>query len=337
MSRMMIIAVTLCWAAAAMASADLEWIVFTGGTKDKLGMDVRTLERIKQDGSGRMRIHTPADGKGSVKFPAISPRGKQLAAILGYNLWLMDWDGGNMINITPWAKEKYQPCWTPDGKRLFYCSDLNNDCEVFSINPDGSENRNLTWSQNSSDMAPSVSPDGKNITFISNRNGKFELFLMDVNGFGQRRLISLDGDIREPAWGANGPIAFALEKGGTSNLFTVSPDGKGLRQLTDGQSWDGQAAWSHDASKLAFASNRSGSPDIWILDMATGKTSNVTNTPDNDEFFPRWVPEQIATEPLSVTQANPDKLDLPRPRMLFRQEDIPSIKSRLEKEPYASG
>ena len=255
---------------------------------------------------------------------------------MGYNLWIMDWDGSNRVNITPWGREKYQPAWTPDGNSLLHCSDLMGDCEVFALNPDGSDNRDLTWSSGSSDMAPAPAPDGKSVAFISNRNGKFELFLMDNKGFNQRRILSLEGDIREPSWGANNLIAFGLEKDGASHLFTVAPDGSGLRQLTDGPSWDGQASWNHDGSKLAFSSNRSGSPDLWTFELATGKLANVTNTPDNDEFFPHWVPKQISDKPLAVAEANPSKMDLPRPRMLFRQEDIPAIKARLATEPYAT-
>ena len=173
---LMTLCAACCWTAA--AAGDYDWIVFTGGAKNQLGLEVRTLERIKSDGSARERIYTPADGTTSAKYPSVSPRGKKIAATLGYNLWIMDWDGSNALNITPWGREKYQPCWTPDGNSLLYCSDLMGDCEIFALNPDGSDNRNLTWSFTSSDMAPTISPDGKSVAFISNRNGRFELFLM---------------------------------------------------------------------------------------------------------------------------------------------------------------
>lgn len=310
-------------------------ILFSSDGTNKLGNKVRVLCRINSDGTEWKQLTSSEQPR--VRRSSVSPIGKKIAFLSRYRIHVRDWDKQNDVDITPVPREHFLPSWSPDGKEIAFTTDRNNDAEIYVMNIDGSNSRNLTWSPMSSDMSPSWSPDGKEITFISNRNGKkFELFKMDTNGFNQKMIISLDGDIREPAWGINNKIAFALEKGGVSNLYMVDPDGKNLIQLTNTKSWNGQPAWDSEGKRLAFSSTRSGNANIWIMDIVDKKCKNVTNKTDKDSFFPCWVPKQISDKPITVTKANVSAIDLPRPRMLFRKKDISGIKKHLEQEPYAS-
>jgi WD40 repeat protein len=58
------------------------------------------------------------------------------------------------------------------------------------------------------------------------------------------------------AAGASGRIAFVRATGNTTDvahIFVMNPDGSGVRQLTDGQSWDFGQSWSPDGRTLAYA------------------------------------------------------------------------------------
>jgi hypothetical protein len=155
------------------------------------------------------------------------------------------------------------------------------------------------------------------------------------------RILSLDGDIREPSWGPNNRIAFALQKtDGNSALYLVDPDGTNLTQLTDGNFWEGQVAWNADGKQLAFASNRSGISNIWVMDVASKEYRNVTNNPDQSEIFPVWVPKQISDQAPKIAAAdglatNIAGRQLPRPRLLFRSEDLLALRDKFAKEPFA--
>ncbi|WP_369167063.1 amidohydrolase family protein [Streptomyces sp. R28] len=92
-------------------------------------------------------------------------------------------------------------------------------------------------------------------------------------------------------------------RGGGFHLWTLRPDGSGLRQLTDGP-WDDRGpAWSPDGTRIAFASERGGDSvtgapyRIWVVDVRTGTPTRLTGHPGQqgpgqdgrwEDFDPAW-------------------------------------------------
>ena len=81
--------------------------------------------------------------------------------------------------------------YSPDGSKILFAANHDGDLEIYVVNADGTERRQLT-ENTKQDFFPSWSPDGETIVFSSDRSGALELYLMDANGGEQRLLI--DGD-----------------------------------------------------------------------------------------------------------------------------------------------
>ncbi len=334
----------------ATAAPTPDTIVYIREGADARGRGNMILERIQADGGGRTVIFD-SDSRANpdpVPFPKwqrspdVSPLGGKIVLRRGWTISAMNWDGSEAVQLTPYRREWQDPRWSPDGRQIALTTDSRNLAEIFVMDHDGGNLRNLTWQALSNERSPDWSPDGKTIVFISDRNGTFELFTMNAeDGSRQTRILSLEGDIREPAWGANNRIAFSLQKAdGTAALFAVDPDGGNLEQLTPGDVWDGQPAWEADGKRLAFVSNRAGTTDIWTLAVPTGETRKLTDGIDGAALFPAWVPRQIAAAPLDIpaesgVATNTKGLQLPRPRLLFRAEELPGIRQTLANEPHA--
>lgn len=346
-------------------------LVYGTDARDSLNRPVRILETIREDGSGRKTLLSPdfrggnfwpgyrGDGPFQFDTPDVSPVGKQILFSNTYNIFGMDWNGGPVFSLTRFTREKYQPRWSPDGKRIVFVSDLNSNCEIFTMNADGTGVRNISWNR-SANLSPCWSPDGKQIAFIRNTNGKFDLWVSDDLGIRQKKILSMSHDIREPDWGRNGRILFSVsEPSGESDVMSVLPDGSGLTPHFRTSFWSGHASWSPDCDRIVYSSLRSGDADIWTCELKTGKHRNVTNTPGAQEFFPRWVPHQLAgktqkwqidREALKAanftdegrTGLRPEKVypalipenRLPRPRMLFTASNLPKIRKRLASKPF---
>jgi Tol biopolymer transport system component len=65
------------------------------------------------------------------------------------------------------------------------------------------------------------------------------------------------------------------------------------RQVTSGDSWHGDPALSPDGSRIAYASDESGSGEIYITTVHGGKTLKITDDPAAD-YYPAWFPDGTA-------------------------------------------
>ncbi|PAU50229.1 amidohydrolase family protein [Streptomyces albireticuli] len=101
-------------------------------------------------------------------------------------------------------------------------------------------------------------------------------------------------------------LAVCAFRGGGFHIWTLRPDGSGLRQLTDGP-WDDRGpSWSPDGSRIAFASERGGDPvagspyRVWVVDVRTGGLTRISGVTGQDgpfqdgaweDFDPTWSPD----------------------------------------------
>ncbi len=69
---------------------------------------------------------------------------------------------------------------------------MSGNDEIWSINTDGTEQRQLT-SDPAEDAAPLVSPDNKLVYFVSNRTGKAQIWKMNIDGSNQVQVTQSDG------------------------------------------------------------------------------------------------------------------------------------------------
>ncbi len=346
-------------------------LVYGTDARDSSGRPVRIIEQINEDGSQRKQVISPdfkgenfwpgyrGAGPNQYDYPDVSFQGN-LIFTNTYNFFVIQPRGKSIYNLTRFIREKYQPRWSPDGQKIAFVTDLNNNCEIFVMKYDGTGMRNISWNR-ATHFSPSWSPDGKYIAFTSNRDGKFDLYVSDEQGVSQKKILSLSEDIHQPDWGwQNNRIAFSVVKAdGSTEVMSVRPDGTDLKKHFSTPVWSGHVSWSVDGTKLAYSSQRSGNADIWIFDTKTNKHFNVTKTPNAQDYFPRWVrpsvsgillqwkpdTQVISDEKLTMKGRVGDKpvLSMPvvippvkmeRPRILFTAKDLPAIRARLSKAPY---
>ncbi len=87
-----------------------------------------------------------------------------------------------------------------------------------------------------------------------------------------------------------GLIVLALNESGYSHLFAYQPTDLPYTRLTSGPWDDITPALSPDGRWLAFASNRSGPWDLYLLDLQSGELTRLTDTMEYDAA-PAWSPD----------------------------------------------
>lgn len=87
----------------------------------------------------------------------------------------------------------------------------------------------------------------------------------------------------------NGRVAFTLTKDGNPEIYTMNPDGSGMKRLTENGYIDISPSWSPDCRKLAFVSNRGGSTQLYVMD-ADGGGARLLTTTGSYNTSPSWSP-----------------------------------------------
>ena len=118
----------------------------------------------------------------------------------------MDADGSNQRRLTDNDADDWAPAYSPDGssispdgKKIAFLRIPDGNFEIYIMDADGSNQRQLT-DNDAEDFSPSFSPDGKKIAFQSNRDGNWEIYIMDADGSNQRRLTDNDAADTRPAF-----------------------------------------------------------------------------------------------------------------------------------------
>jgi len=135
-------------------------------------------------------------------------------------------DPQNLKRITP-ALDNF--CWTPSGQ-LVYSSTASGNTDIWIMQPDGTEQRQLTINAGVNG-SPATTSDNRYIVFVSNRSGSFQVWRMNLDGMNQIQLTS--GSAK--TYPAVTPDGKWVLYNSTDNwhLWKVSIDGGEPLQLTD--------------------------------------------------------------------------------------------------------
>lgn len=207
--------------------------------------------------------------------------------------------------------------WAPDG-RIVYMSEESGNADIWSMNSDGSDRKQLTMDPHW-DTAAVVSPDNRYIAFMSNRAGSENIWLMDVDGRNQRRLtkkfieripdFSPDSKwVFFHSWETGKQTTWKVSVDGgepiqvvadLSDLQSVSPDGRLLAYIR----W---SATSPRSIKLLVAPT-DGGPPLKSLDVIgyeyywAPNGRSLTFRSNRDGIFNLWEESLDGREPRQLT------------------------------------
>jgi len=159
-----------------------------------------------------------------------------------YDIKVYDLDEKSSEWLTQSERAAY-PDWSPDGKKIIYVSHENSVANLFTMNSDGSDKKQITsYLYDTQIMDPHYSPDGKSIVFsMADQEANLDLFIMDIASTEIRRITDHPAAEYLPVWHPGSDyISYTSHVGSTPNIHTVNISTGQTKQVSD----VGDAVWS---------------------------------------------------------------------------------------------
>ncbi len=184
-------------------------------------------------------------------------------------VYIADYDGSNVQQLTRDGTISVSPALSPDGRFLAYTSYKSGYPDVYLIDL-ASGARNPIVRSPGTNSGAAFSPDGGRIALTMSKDGNPELYVVGIRGGMARRLTQTRAVESSPGWSPNGAeIVFSSDAGGAPQLFRISSGGGSPIRLNTGYGYCTEPSWSPDGTKIAF-NVRAGGMQIAEMNLAGG-------------------------------------------------------------------
>jgi len=174
--------------------------------------------------------------------------------------------------------------------KIFFVSDRSGHKEIWVMDYDGSNQRQLTH-QASISLSPRISPDGSRLAFSSLTKSGWDILMYSTD---LNRLVSFPhfgGTNLSPSWSPDGArLAFSSSRGGHSEIFVCdSASGGNLHPMTTGRGPDVSPVWNRKTgAQIAFVSGSTGLPQIYTMEADGANQQRMTD--QGYAVSPNWSP-----------------------------------------------
>ena len=281
-----------------------------GGTKDAGKTDQVLIEKSDIKIEGKRMTPEALWDMGRIGGFAVSPDGKKIAYTVAYysvpenksnrEVFVMNADGSENQQITRTPYQENEVTWIKGGTKLAFLSNDNGSSQLYEMNPDGSGRKQLT-SYDGDIEGYSISPDGKKLLFISQVKTKESTAdkypdLPKATGIIVTDLMYKHWD----EWVTTAPHPFIadFDGNGISNIVDILNDEPYESPM---KPWGGieQLAWNTTSDKVAYTCRKktgleyaiSTNSDIYIYDLNTKKTENITEENKGYDTNPQYSPD----------------------------------------------
>ncbi len=296
---------------------DITWSATSGGTVTETGVFVAGFETGEFPGAITASIPAGTSGNPTELSASadvlIRDRSSDTLAVEVSNatdsgIILIDLTTGAISSLSEELDTdngiELSPAWWPDGKRLAFASDVTGTLQVYDIEFDTGEVRQLIDIPEGSSM-PSISPDGTKIAFVVTVESNWQLYVADlpvpdeegnITPITQEAAtkLSVDDDVQHllPFWAPDGEsIVFTVSRSLSDvNMAVVSTDGSSAPEAL-GETGLSGFGWSDDGEFILSIDNQNeGGQSLIVIGADNGELAGFVPLPFQ-AFLATWSPD----------------------------------------------
>ena len=227
-------------------------------------------------------LSASAENVSWLRYPSISPDGKNVAFSYKGDIYVVDSEGGQARQITSNSSYDYSPVWSPDGKTIAFASDRYGNFDIYKVSFSGGVPVRLT-THSAKDTPWTFTPDGKNILFSSRIQDPASSALFPKSTMTELYSVSIDGGrpvqilatpAEEVSFAGKSDIFLYQDCKGGENIWRKHHtssitrdlwmyDGKQHVQLTKFEGEDRSPRVSKDGKTVYYLSERGGSFNVY--------------------------------------------------------------------------
>lgn len=197
------------------------------------------------------------------------------------NIYEANVDGSEMTKLTTGPAYHAECSYSPDGREILYASNEDGSMNLYIMDVDGTNARQITFNTDCYNGGPFFSPDGNRIVFRADREKAHYLQIYTINrdGTDERQLTDNGAVNWAPYWHPNGKVlAYTTSLNGHHRyeIYLLNIETGVNCRLTNSPSFDGLPVFNGDGTKIMWTSQRGGDRacHIFIADFVLPSTLN---------------------------------------------------------------
>ncbi len=204
----------------------------------------------------------------------------------GYKeIYIVDYDGENLVRLTDLKSISLAPKWSVDGKRIYFTTYRYGNPDMAYIEPETGRQRLFSKFQGLN-IAGGFSPDGTEFAVILSRGKDPSLYILNLATKEVKNILDNFGVCASPTFSPDGKeIAFVSDRAGMPQLYIYNTQTKKTRKLTNFY-WVDSPSWSSDGRWIAFSGRETKNErlNIFLMDPTTSVIKRLTrNEGDNED------------------------------------------------------
>lgn len=239
------------------------------------------------------------------KYLAISDKEASASSPSLFLISLETLERRKLISPPPESLGDYGPVFSPDGRTLVFNRSVSSGVDdLYLVPASGGEPRRLTF-ENRRILSRAWMPDGREVIFSSERQGGITLWRVAASGGQPEPVAGVRGDALDLSIARQGSRLAYSQRYSDSNIWRLAvagattqgatgrdhaPEKSSLKLIASSRRED-SPQFSPDGQKIAFASDRSGSNEIWVCASDGTHPIQLTFFGGPQAGSPRWSPD----------------------------------------------